>query len=503
MKNRIGYKLIFAVAIVSVTIIGAFSYLLTNSERRALIAQIEHNAQQLSETIKSGTKHDMLVNVPEGLRDAIDSTGQQEGIEQVRIFNKDGKITYASDSTVIGSMVDKRAEACYACHAADRPLERLPTTERTRLFRAREDHRSLGVINPIYNEPSCWQAACHAHSVEQTVLGVLDVTLSLAEVDRELAAGRTRIFWFTLTAVLAISFIIWLVVENLVGRPASRLVEATRAVAAGDLQTKLDVKRNDELGRLAESFNTMTEKLAEMQGQLYQSDKMASLGRLAAGVAHEINNPLTGVLTYSSFLLKRAGDDPETKEDLETIVRETKRCRGIVKGLLDFSRQVPATKTNVDLREIIGRSLTIVHNRLSFDNITVDERIDADLPRIAADPNQMTQVLINLLVNAADAIGKDGGKIVISAGSRQTGRGSEVEIKVSDSGCGMEPEVVSKVFEPFYTTKQHEGTGLGLAVVWGIVDKHGGTIDLESEPDVGTTVTLHLPVDAAAVRRTA
>ena len=140
MKNRIGYKLILAIAVVSVTIIGAFSYLLTNSERRALIAQVEHNAHQLSETIKSGTKHDMLLNLPEGLRDAIDTMGRQEGIEQVRIFNKDGEITYSSEPSAIGSLVDKRAEACYACHAADRPLERLPTTERTRIFEVREGH---------------------------------------------------------------------------------------------------------------------------------------------------------------------------------------------------------------------------------------------------------------------------------------------------------------------------------------------------------------------------
>jgi len=501
MMNRIGYKLILAIAVVSVTIIGAFSYLLTHSARRALIAQVEHNAHQLSETIKSGTKHDMLLNLPEGLRDAIDTMGRQEGIERVRIFNKDGEITYSSEPSAIGSLVDKRAEACYACHAADRPLERLPTTERTRIFEVREGQRSLGIINPIYNEPSCSEAACHAHAAEQKVLGVLDVTLSLAEVDREFAAGRRRVLLFTLTAVIAISFIIWLFIENLVGKPAGRLVEATQAVASGDLSTKLDVKRNDELGRLAKSFNTMTEKLAEMQGQVYQSDKLASVGRLAAGVAHEINNPLTGVLTYSSFLLKRVDGNPEAKEDLETIVRETKRCREIVKGLLDFSRQAPATKSYVDLREVVDRSLTIVANRLGSDHVTVEKRIDADLPRFRADPNQLTQVLINLLVNAVDAIGKGRGEIVLSARSLGSESGRKIEIKVSDTGCGIEPEEIGKVFEPFFTTKQHEGTGLGLAVVWGIVDEHGGTIDLESDVGVGTTVTLHLPLEAPPAER--
>jgi two-component system NtrC family sensor kinase len=306
--------------------------------------------------------------------------------------------------------------------------------------------------------------------------------------------NRIRVVLFALTAVVAISFIIWLFFEVLVGKPVKRLVEATNVVAGGDLTSKLDVKRNDELGHLANSFDGMTHKLAEVQQQLYQSDKLASLGRLAAGVAHEINNPLTGVLTYSSFLAKRVGDNPEMQEDLDTIVRETKRCRQIVKGLLDFSRQVPARKTNVDLDEVVTKSLGIVNNRLSFDNISVTKQIPDGLPPIRADLNQMLQVFINLFVNAADAIGQEGGEISVTADLREVDHRSEVEIRVADTGCGIPSEEVSKVFEPFYTTKHREGTGLGLAVVWGIVDKHGGRIDLVSEENVGTTVTLHFPV---------
>lgn len=494
---RISLKLISAVAIVSVTIIGVFSYLTTGSQHRALISQVEHNAHQLSETIKSGTKHDMLLNQPERVHRTIDTIAEQQGIEQVRIFNKEGEIIYSSHKDTVGSMVDKQAEACYACHAADRPLAALPVTERTRIFTGKDRARQLGIINPIYNEPGCSRASCHAHHADQKVLGVLDVTMSLAAVDRQLAADRMRVVLFTLTAVIATSFIIWLLLEILVLKPVHRLVEATNIVATGDLTTRLDVKRKDELGHLADSFDSMTQKLAEAQQQLYQSDKLASLGRLAAGVAHEINNPLTGVLTYSSFLAKRVEDDPEVREDLDTIVRETKRCRQIVKSLLDFSRQAPVRTADVDLEEVVTRSLRIVNNRLGFDNITVTKRIPVSLPPMRADLNQMLQVFINLFVNAADAIGQGGGEITVTARVRDDGSGRQVEIQVADTGCGISPKEVSKVFEPFYTTKQREGTGLGLAVVWGIVDKHGGTIDLSSKLDVGTTITIRLPAGSS------
>jgi two-component system NtrC family sensor kinase len=272
-------------------------------------------------------------------------------------------------------------------------------------------------------------------------------------------------------------------------------VDATNALASGDLTYRVPVRRKDEFGLLQESFNAMTERLAQAQEQLVQSDKLASVGRLAAGVAHEINNPLTGVLSYSSFLLKRAPKNSEARQDLETIVRETKRCREIVKQLLDFSRQVPSKKTAVDLAEVIEHALNIVSHQLNLDNIRVSRQLDPTLPIITADKNQVLQVFINLLVNAADAIGGEGGEISLSARPLVSdGEVGQVEVKVADNGCGIPRDAVSRVFEPFYSTKEHEGTGLGLSVVWGIIDRHGGKIDIDSEVDRGTTVTLRFPV---------
>jgi two-component system NtrC family sensor kinase len=492
MKNKISHKLI-AVGSLTIAIVGVFSYLIIKSQQSTYLSRVEHNAHQLSEMIKNSTKYDMLFNRRQHVHNIIDTIGQQEGIEKVRIFNKEGKIIYSSDKSVIGTMVDKRTEACYACHTADQPLERLTISERTRIFRLGDGKRSLGMINPIYNEPSCWQADCHAHSEEQKVLGVLDVTMSLVEFDRLIAANRTKILLLTLAAMVTISLVLWFFFQNLINRPVKRLVAATNAVAKGDLTFRLEPKRNDELGLLKRSFNEMTRKLAEAQTQLYHSDKLASIGRLAAGVAHEINNPLTGVLTYSSYLLKRSESSSEMKSDLEVIVRETKRCRDIVKDLLDFARPMPVKKTNVNLNHVIDRALKIVDNQMNCRRIDVQIDLSTDLPTVSSDASQLQQVIINLLVNAADSIDNKGGTITIKTKAVTTDSQPFVQVEISDTGSGIPEESLPKIFEPFFSTKDQKGTGLGLAVVWGIIDKHGGKISVDSQVGKGSTFTIRLP----------
>jgi len=493
VKNKISHKLI-AVGIVTIAIVGLFSYFITKSSQRTYILKVEHYAHQLSEMIKSSTKADMLFYRRERVHEIIDTIGQQEGIEKVRIFNKEGIIIYSSEGTDIGTMVDKRAEACYACHTADQPLERLSISERTRIFQIGDKVRSLGIINPIYNEPACWQADCHIHSQEQKVLGVLDVSMSLAEVDRLTRENQTMVVLFTLVAMVIISVFLWYFFKRLITRPVQRIVAATNEIALGNLSYRIKVKRNDELGHLGNSFNEMTRNLEEAQTQLYHSDKLASIGRLAAGVAHEINNPLTGVLTYSSYLLKRSKDDPEMKSDLEVVVRETKRCRDIVKDLLDFARPISASKKSANINDIIDRALNIVANQLSFRNIAVHKRFMDSLPDVSIDQGQLQQVFINLLVNAADAIGDEGGEISISTQTVLFQGKEHIQVEVKDTGCGIAKENLSKIFEPFYSTKENKGIGLGLSVVWGIIDKHQGTITVDSELNKGSTFTIRLPV---------
>lgn len=490
----ISYKLILAVGCVGILTISIFAFYNISSHRERFTAQVENSARQISETVKSSTKYAMLINQRESVHQIIDTIGRQQGIIKVRVVNKEGRIIFSSYKKEIGGMVDKKAESCYVCHAVDRPLEKLSVSSQTRIYRAKNGVRYLGIINPIYNEPACWQGSCHAHAREQKVLGVYDSILSLEKVDESYGRNMIEMLLFAITAIVANSLIIWFLIQRLVGRPVRKLVKATQAVSAGDFFYKIEMNKKGELGRLAGSFNMMTQKLLEAQKMLYQSDKLASLGRLAAGVAHEINNPLTGVLTYSSYHLKRAAEKSELKDDLEVIVRETNRCREIVKGLLDFARQVPPKKTETDINEVMTQALQIVENQITLSHIYVKQRLQNNMPCIRVDRGQMLQVFINLLVNAIDAIGGDGGDIEISSELKQIEDEKNIEIKISDTGDGIDSAVMPRIFEPFYTTKGQKGTGLGLAMVWGIVDEHGGSIAADSKVNRGTTFTITLKV---------
>jgi two-component system NtrC family sensor kinase len=496
MSIKISYKLIAAVGGVTLVIIGIFAYVILSAHQAQLISELQRNANQLSETIKSSTRDDMLANQREKVLRIITLIGKQEGIQKVRIFNKDGVIQVSTDASDLGKKLDMTTEACYACHAANQPLERLEFPDRTRIFQPPGGDRILSIINPIDNEPSCSQSGCHEPT--KKVLGVLDISMSLGEVDREMHAGQQRLLLLGVVAIAAVSLMIYLLINRIVLKPVHAIVAATRKVAAGDLHYKIALAKRDEIGMLADSFNEMTQKLSEAQRQVYQSQKLAAVGQLAAGVAHEINNPLTGVLSYSSFLLKRAEDKPEFKADLEVIVRETKRCRGIVKGLLDFSRQSPPEMHENDLNEIAERAVRIVQAQLDEHHIRLDMNLRSGLPKIQADANQIQQVLVNLLLNANDAVGESGGTISMSTNFADTSstpvQDRALEVMVSDTGCGIPAADIQKIFDPFFSTKGPKGTGLGLAVAWGIIGKHNGRIEVESEVGKGTTFRVFLPV---------
>jgi len=464
----------------------------------------------------------MLHNYREALYHTIETVGAQEGIERVRIFNKEGTIMFSSDRTEIGKMVGKEAEACYACHAVDKPLERLDTPKRTRIF-STEDHRVMGMITPIYNDPDCYQARCHVHPPEQKVLGVLDVSLSLAATDLSLQEIEHKTVPFAVITIIAVSAIISYMIRRTVHRPVKELVAGTTKVAAGDFNHTIPAHYRDEIGQLAESFNTMTgklkkadgeirdliknleqrveertAKLKEAQYQLVQSEKLASIGKLAATIAHEINNPLSGILTYTKLIDRKLHTGSVSQEDIEkyrsylsVMERETERCSSIVKNLLDFARQrEPSFKSDVDVNLVAEDALSLLANQVALQDIRVEKKF-SKIPSIMADPVQLRQVLVNLIVNSCEAI-QDNGKIVITTQLLESDHA--VQIKVADNGVGIPPEDLTKILDPFFTSKE-KGTGLGLAVVYGIVNSHQGKIHIDSTVGKGTTFTITLPIE--------
>ncbi|WP_306598902.1 sensor histidine kinase [Geothrix sp. 21YS21S-2] len=493
MGTRIGTRLILGAGLVSALAIGLMAGLIMRSHNEGLVSQLTRNANQLGETIKSSTHYDMLENRRDGLHRQIRTMGtlRGEGIRKVRLFNKEGRIMFSSDSAEIGTAVDKRGEACYACHAEGRPLEKLDVNARARVYRDADGTRVLGIINPIPNEPSCYTADCHAHAASQRVLGVLDVNVSMAEADKEMARGRQVMAGFAALAILCSSLIIWWLNRKLVVRPVEALMEGTLRVAQGDLATVIKVEGHHELSHLAEAFNAMTSQISETRLQLTQADKLASVGRLAAGIAHEINNPLTGVLTYASLMAKRLPEGDPNAEDVEVIVRETKRCRAIIKELLDFARPAPPSRRPTDLNEVVRHSLAVVMNQLSLNHINLALDLAQDLPEAYADGNQVQQIAVNLLLNAADVVQPGTGQIRLAT---RVFDDAFVELQVTDNGSGIAPEDLPHLFEPFFSTKGNRGTGLGLAVTWGIVESHGGSIDVQTELGKGTTFSIRIPI---------
>ncbi len=512
MRTRIGTRLILGAGLSSAAVIGIMAVVSVREQTRQLLMERTRTANQLSETIQRSTHFDMLENRRDDLHRQIRDIGSlgQEGIRKVRIFNKEGRIMYSSESGEIGTSVNLKAEACYACHAEGRPLEHLDIQQRARIFRGTDGGRVLGIINPIPNEPSCYTAACHAHSPSQRFLGVLDVNVSLGSVDRAIAQNRSLMLIAAGASVLAVSLILWWLNRRLVVRPVAALVEGTRRVGEGDTSTPIPFLGRHELGTLGRAFNDMVSRLADTQRQLAQADKLASVGRLAAGVAHEINNPLTGVLSYASLLRKRFEGDAATREDLDVIVRETVRCRGIIRELLDFARPAPPSRKAVDLNEVARRAVAVVMAQLNLRQVSLSLDLGEGLPMVQADPNQLQQVVVNLLLNAADAIGDAGGTIALGTAScevplREEGEEAAapqafvpgVALSVSDTGCGIPPEDLPRLFEPFFSTKGSRGTGLGLAVTWGLVEGHGGTLEVQSEPGAGSCFTVKIPLAQA------
>lgn len=303
---------------------------------------------------------------------------------------------------------------------------------------------------------------------------------------------------------------------NSITRPIKELVFATSKVTDGDLSSRVEINSHDEIGELADSFNKMTtslskyekelkgwaetleikvkertEELESTQKQLIQSEKLASLGKMAAGVAHEINNPLTAVLTFSKLLLDDLDKDDPQQEDLQTIVDETLRCRDIVRSLLDFSRETKSKKIPENINNIIENTLFLIEHQATFHDIKIDKKLSSGLPKIPLDASQIKQVFMNMFLNAAEAMSGRGTLTITSSYDDN----KFLVINIKDTGCGIPKKDINKLFDPFFTTKKvGKGTGLGLAVTYGIIKSHQGLIEVKSTVGEGTEFIIKFPV---------
>lgn len=523
-KIRLGLAAKLAVSVIAgmAAFFALFGYLNLRMERAWSQDMVRETADRVTDVIVRSTRYQMLRD-RESLYHIIQDLASEPGIQRIRIFNQDGRITFSTAAGEVGTVVNKSAEQCVLCHSGARPLER---PDPGRSLRAREfragGRRVLGVMRPIYDSADCSSAACHVHAASQRVLGVIDADLSLAQVDAQASARWATLTWFLIGAIVfgcaaAVAFT-WKAVH----RPVKALIDGTRRVAGGDLEYRLPVVSQDELGDLAESFNRMTAEVAGARAKieeevrrktaelerlyrsLLNSEKMASIGKLAATVAHEINNPLFGILTYARLVLRELlkqdfASRDELAGQLQTIERESKRCGELVKNLLTFSRQAPSHREPNDLNGIVRRAVLLVRHKLDLQNIELREVLAEEIPPVDCDANQIQQVILVLLVNAAEAMPK-GGALEVTTGFEPAAEQGWVRVK--DTGTGIPPEILPQIFDPFFTTKEDQNrTGLGLAVAHSIVEQHAGDISVRSTPGEGTEFRVALPVAAAVPAR--
>lgn len=505
------------------------------STRERYTQLVRDGAERCSSLILGATHDGMLANRKDDVQRTIERLARGPGVTAIRIYDNDGVVARSARADEVGRRVAISDRPCRICHGRNgRPLD-------TALVQPAAGWTGTGAatgggaepvlhrLAAIPNEASCAAAGCHGSPVEVPVLGVLDVEMSLARLEEMLGAARRQMTWTAVSLLLITGAVVTAFVHRVIQRPVNRLREGTERIARGDLETRIDASGTDELAHLAEAFNRMasdleeaqsqitewsekleekvvdkTEELRYAQRQVLQMEKMASLGKLSATVAHELNNPINGILTYAKLVERELGRQDidralrdELCEYLRLMEHECSRCGDIVRNLLLFARRRGGVEMEpVDLDELLDRSLMLIRHHLEISDIELrreEMRPAGGDPVIQGDAGQLEQALVALFVNAVEAMsgpGYDGGELAV----RIEGDDAAVRIHVADSGVGIHPDVLPHIFEPFFSTKHEEsGVGLGLAVVYGIVRRHGGSIEVESETGRGTAFHLTLP----------
>ncbi len=478
-----------------------------------------------SDLIKRATHDGMLLNRLDQVQANIERLAQAPEVAAIRVYDKAGVIVLSARPAESGQAIALDSDTCQSCHGNGVTRDDA-VLARSSLEQAPGGPEVLRHLIVIENEPACAAAECHFHPPDRRVLGVLDVEMSMAPIEAAIRTSRRQLLTTTIGLILISGLVAALFVRRVIHRPTQQLYEGTRRIAAGDLETHIDIAGEHELARLAEAFNRMVaelrharqqvtewsetleqrvqEKTAELsraQRQVLHMEKMASLGKLSATVAHELNNPLGGILTYARLIKRELADQPidaamraELDRYLSVVDKECSRCGAIVHNLLTFARRTGAEMARININEVVERSLMLIRHHLEIRNVKLTSALLTGDAMMVADPGQIEQALVALLVNAVEAMqDRTSDHNLLSV--QLSGDAESIEIHIRDTGTGIPPEVLPHIFEPFFSTKgtAEGGVGLGLAVVYGIVNRHGGQIDVSSVPGEGTVFRIRLP----------
>jgi two-component system NtrC family sensor kinase len=522
IRKSLAGKLIVTIGLLIFIGGGISWYWLISQNGKNLMGDAVEYTSSYSDLVKKSVRYNMLTFNRVPIQHTIESIASSEGIRRIRIFDSKGTVFYSSQKAAIGTLVDRTSFACKGCHTnPQKPAETLMGRRQWVTYTGRDGHRVLTYVNPIYNEPSCYTAACHAHPRGQTVLGVLEIDFSLFPLDARIREQTVQITAYAVSLMIVVSLIIYLVLRRFVMKPVSTLSEGMKKVSTGDLRQKVVLNSEDEIGVLAGTFNVMTkdlevarekmenftqaleaevakkvDELKKSQDKLFQAEKLASLGRLTADVAHEIRNPLTALGGFAHRLYKIVDGDKQ-KEYADIIIAEVDRLEKILKDVLTFSRDARSHLERRPLEEAVHEVVKTYGGLCREQSIGVDVRIAENLPFVLIDKDQVKQALTNLVTNAIDAMQK-GGMLTILEDQEEISDVTYVFLKVSDTGPGIPEEKLPLIFEPFFSTKEIHGTGLGLSITRKIIEEHGGFIKAESVEGKGATISLYFPYQSEA-----
>lgn len=491
---------------------------------------IRQSGNNISSLVEGSLYYSMLQNDKSSLQSTLDVINTMSGIEEVNMYNDRDLLVYSSFSP---DTTGRRNPNCLACHADLKEI--FPGNQKSyRIIDTRSTcsndidgiyNRYLMIRTPILNEKSCFTASCHAHSPTDEVLGSLVIKMPLEDMDIAVEKSSTEFFLLAILTTMVLVFFLIIFTSKKIKNPLNAIIVASEAVSSGDTKTRLEIKPNllEDMRKVSLAFNNMldnissattelqnwsqqleykvqkkSEELSEAQNELIHVERIASLGKLSSSVAHELNNPLSGILVYTKLIHKQlsAPDMTEGKKEsmlkhLKLIETETKRCGDIVKGLLDFSRKDQDDFELKHLHDILRATYELMTHPIKIADITFNADLHAKSDLIYCSPNQIKQACVAILVNSTEAI-QGSGEIQISTSNPDAG---SIRLSIRDTGSGISPGVIPHIFEPFFSTKHDtSGIGLGLAIVHGIIQNHKGRIDVESEIGKGTTISIIFPL---------
>ena len=491
---------------------------------------ISENGNNVGFLVEGALYQSMMENDQTNLQRMLDQINTMSGIDNVSMYDKNNNLVYTS---IINDSTSHSDPDCISCHedfnqmfSTDKKSYRIVDADSECVMNPKNGNiRNLLIKSPVLNTPSCSAAACHAHNPEEKVLGSLIIKMPLQGLDNALKESTTD--YFLLASVLTVFLIVFLIyfTNKRIKTPLNELIKASEAVTRGDKSKRLQIKPHQlsDMRMVSYAFNEMldnlqsanlelenwsqqleykvqkkSEELGQAHNELINIERIASLGKLSLSVAHEINNPLSGILVYSKLVQKQLSN-PNLDQDkisnmlkhLKLIESETKRCGDIVKGLLDFSRKDQEGFEPKHLHEILLETFDLMAHTMKIGDIHFISDLAAKKEMISCSPNQIKQACLAIMVNASEAVAKNGEIVVRTFNPDE----NHVRIEFTDNGIGIANEDISHIFEPFFSTKEKTtGIGLGLSIVHGIVQSHKGKIEVKSERGKETTFAITLSI---------